>query len=310
MKEKLRKQKDLALSEARVLDDNEQPLPLKAILDAVPVDTVDEARQAIDEAKEKIKQYAANPEVLRMYQQLQDEVALLKADVEKNSSFREEQATKIQTKCDTFVGMLQGKLTDVDKRFSAYMAEMGCTGTLRLKKGGEEGNEDKGFKHWGLEILVSFREGSKAQVLSAQRHSGGERSVSTIMFLMALQDLMVAPFRTVDEINQGLDDRNERLVFRRIVRNSTVPPRTSSTDHSGQYFLITPKLLPNLTDMENEAMTILFVFNGPFVFESPTQWREFLEHKAKSAKLIESDDAENESREGSVPRHTKKKRLS
>jgi len=100
-------------------------------------------------------------------------------------------------------------------------------------------------------------------VLSAQRQSGGERSVSTIMYLMALQDMMVSPFRCVDEINQGLDDRNERLVFRRIVENSCRPTgRRGLTDHSGQYFLITPKLLPNLTDMENEAMTVLCIFNG------------------------------------------------
>jgi len=75
--------------------------------------------------------------------------------------------------------------------------------------------------------------------------SGGERSVSTIMFLMALQEMMVSPFRCVDEINQGLDERNERLVFRRIVENSTKPPGAKGlTDHCGQYFLITPKLLP------------------------------------------------------------------
>ena len=37
-------------------------------------------------------------------------------------------------------------------------------------------------------------------------------------------------------------------------------------------FLITPKLLPNLTDMEEEAMTILFVMNGPYNFGSPTEW--------------------------------------
>ena len=37
-------------------------------------------------------------------------------------------------------------------------------------------------------------------------------------------------------------------------------------------FLITPKLLPNLTAMEEEAMTVLFVFNGPFNMKSPTEW--------------------------------------
>jgi hypothetical protein len=74
---------------------------------------------------------------------------------------------------------------------------------------------------------------------------------------------MVSPFRCVDEINQGLDERNERLVFKRIVENSTKPPGPKGpTDHCGQYWLITPKLLPNLTDMEVEAMNVVCVFNG------------------------------------------------
>lgn len=40
----------------------------------------------------------------------------------------------------------------------------------------------------------------------------------------------------VDEINQGMDPKNERQVFSRIVRNSCGA-------HRKQYFLITPKLL-------------------------------------------------------------------
>ena len=36
--------------------------------------------------------------------------------------------------------------------------------------------------------------------------------MSTIFYLMALQSLARAPFRLVDEINQGMDPRNERYV--------------------------------------------------------------------------------------------------
>ena len=50
------------------------------------------------------------------------------------------------------------------------------------------------------------------------------------------QDLQHSPFRVVDEINQGMDPKNERGVFSRIVLNSCGPTRK-------QYFLITPKLL-------------------------------------------------------------------
>jgi len=94
------------------------------------------------------------------------------------------------------------------------------------------------------------------QVLSQRVHSGGERSVSTILFLMALQNMLVSPVRCVDEINQGMDEVNERGVFRRIVKNSCKPPTdpNDATEHSGQYFLITPKLLPNLVGLENEEV--------------------------------------------------------
>lgn len=151
----------------------------------------------------------------------------------------------------------------------------------------------RNFKDWGIQIRVKFREKSSLQALSARVQSGGERSVSTIMFLMALQDLMVSPFRCVDEINQGLDERNERLVFKRIVENSTKPPsRHDLTDHSGQYFLITPKLLPNLYDMEVEAMTVLCIFNGPHNFEDPLAWQpdRFVE-AAKRAASKDQDPA-------------------
>ena len=49
---------------------------------------------------------------------------------------------------------------------------------------------------------MKFREAEELQVLTAQRQSGGERSVSTILYLVALQNVAACPFRVVDEINQ------------------------------------------------------------------------------------------------------------
>jgi Fe-S cluster assembly ATPase SufC len=82
-------------------------------------------------------------------------------------------------------------------------------------------------------------EGEPLSILNANRQSGGERAVSTIFYLMALQDLAQSPFRVVDEINQGMDPRNERMVHERMV-DIACQERTS------QYFLVTPKLLTGL----------------------------------------------------------------
>jgi len=63
--------------------------------------------------------------------------------------------------------------------------------------------------------------------------------VSTIFYLMALQSRAKSPFRVVDEINQGMDPRNERLVHERMVD-------IACQENTSQYFLITPKLLHGL----------------------------------------------------------------
>ena len=135
------------------------------------------------------------------------------------------------------------------------------------------------FDKWGLAIKVAFRDSSDLQKLQAHVQSGGERSVSTIMFLMALQAHMPSPFRVVDEINQGMDETNERIVFKRIVENSTGPK-------APQYFLITPKLLQGLTDMNHPDVRALIVFNGPWNVKRPSDW-DLDTFQAKKRKLIQ-----------------------
>ncbi|KAK6094674.1 Structural maintenance of chromosomes protein 5 [Batrachochytrium dendrobatidis] len=86
-----------------------------------------------------------------------------------------------------------------------------------------------------------------------------ERSVSTMLYLIALQHLSQSPFRVVDEINQGMDPRNERNVHKLIVQAACLDKANSATV-SSQYFLITPKLLHDLEYHRN--MTILCIYNG------------------------------------------------
>ena len=63
-----------------------------------------------------------------------------------------------------------------------------------------------------------------------------------------------SPFRVVDEINQGMDPRNERMVHERMVE-------IACREHTSQYFLITPKLLSGLR--YEEGMKVLCIASGP-----------------------------------------------
>lgn len=241
---------------------------------------------ALDEAENKVNSITDNPHVMRQYEERKKEIANLQKQLDESAGEQDMKKKQLQTKLDRWESALMNIVSKVSEKFSAYMKEVGCAGEVRLFNAGageetDDGNVRYNFKNWGVEILVKFREASSLQVLSAQTHSGGERSVSTIMYLMGLQNLMVSPFRCVDEINQGLDERNERLVFKRIVENSTLPAKSSNSDHCGQYFLITPKLLPNLDGMENENITVLFVFSGAHNFANCLDWNvdKFIEDK-------------------------------
>ena len=86
-----------------------------------------------------------------------------------------------------------------------------------------------------------------------------------------LQELTRAPFRVVDEINQGMDPVNERKIFKRMTdagRHPRAPqtflgggaPRSSST-----------------TCKYTRACTVLCIFNGPWIAEVAKQWRALQE---------------------------------
>lgn len=94
---------------------------------------------------------------------------------------------------------------------------------------------------------MKFREQNQLRLLDHQVQSGGERSVATMLYLMALQELCPVPFRCVDEINQGnhfanasyssvitgMDPNNERRVFEMMLEMLSTNENLAKT----QYFL-------------------------------------------------------------------------
>ena len=101
---------------------------------------------------------------------------------------------------------------------------------------------------------------------------------------MSLQSLTRSPFRVVDEINQGMDPRNERLVHKRMVNiacgtgdaeGDEFAARGFGSDVNGeggdaggsrggsQYFLITPKLLHGLEYAR--GMRVLCIASGEYM---------------------------------------------
>ncbi|KAJ5474183.1 hypothetical protein N7475_003749 [Penicillium sp. IBT 31633x] len=166
---------------------------------------------------------------------------------------------------------LEALIEKISDAFSDSFRRIGCAGQVTLGKAeaepgpnGEPGASE--FGEWSIVIHVQFREGAGLSVLDSHRQSGGERAVSTIFYLMALQSLSASPFRVVDEINQGMDPRNERMVHGRLVDIACASSEADGNDDSigggggGQYFLITPKLLNGLS--YKPGMRVLCIYSG------------------------------------------------
>ena len=209
--------------------------------------TCEECQDMYEEAMQRADSIYDNPAVIAQYKELVKQVAAREKELAEHTGMCNTGQKKVDDLAKKWTGALKPLVAKLHLRFGEYMRQMGCEGEVILA---EEADD---YERWGLVLRVRFREGTTLQPLQAKVQSGGERSVSTILFLMGLQSTVASPFRAVDEINQGMDERNERLVFSRIVANSA----------NVQYFLVTPKLLPGLTAMEMEHVTVLFVFNAP-----------------------------------------------
>lgn len=161
---------------------------------------------------------------------------------------------KISETRDQWLPALKSLVSSVSAKFSAAFERVGCAGEVAIA----QDSSGAKYEEWGIEIRVKFRQKESLQALTGQRQSGGERSLSTILYLMSLTELSRSPFSLVDEINQGMDQRAERAVHDQMVE-------VTCHDMASQYFLITPKLLPDLR--YHEKMKVLIINNGEWLPE-------------------------------------------
>ncbi|CAP24184.1 Protein CBR-SMC-5 [Caenorhabditis briggsae] len=137
----------------------------------------------------------------------------------------------------------------INLNYIKFFEVLGCRGEVSL----ETPENCLDIEKYGIMIMVCFRKGENMKRLDNRVQSGGERSVATMLYLLALQQLCPVPFRCIDEINQGMDPTNERKVFDIMVG---LWNGTSGTLTKTQYFLLSPKLLHGL-DMRDNVNVVM-----------------------------------------------------
>lgn len=195
--------------------------------------TLEEIEHQIEDYRNRINYLAeTNGDVLTIYESREKEIADIETSLANKDVLLQQLAEAMDGRRDSFESRLEEMRAKIDTSFGEAFRSIQCLGEIRIGKPEE-------YEKWSLEIWVQFRDEDQLQMLTGERQSGGERAVSTIFYLMALQSLSIAPFRVVDEINQGMDQRNERQVHTRMVE-------VACAQDTSQYFLITPKLLTDL----------------------------------------------------------------
>ncbi|KAL4600948.1 hypothetical protein ACB092_11G236600 [Castanea dentata] len=220
--------------------------------------TIEELEAAIqDNISQANSMLFLNNNILEEYEHRKNQIEDIAKKLEADNKELRRCLAEIDNLKENWLPTLRNLVARINETFSRNFQEMAVAGEVSLDE------HDKDFDQFGILIKVKFRQAGQLQVLSAHHQSGGERSVSTILYLVSLQDLTNCPFRVVDEINQGMDPINERKMFQQLVR-------AASQLNTPQCFLLTPKLLPDLD--YSEACSVLNIMNGPWIDQPSKVW--------------------------------------
>ncbi|KAH6855183.1 hypothetical protein B0I37DRAFT_301625 [Chaetomium sp. MPI-CAGE-AT-0009] len=201
--------------------------------------TVEDIDQAIQVEKTKLEVIqASNPAALEEYERYAARIERERVNQANHEIKMAELDERIRNVKSQWEPRLDQLVSQINDAFSYNFEQISCAGEVGVHK-------DEDFEKWAIEI---------------------RRAVSTIFYLMALQSMAQAPFRVVDEINQGMDPRNERMVHERMVE-------VACREHTSQYFLITPKLLSGLR--YDERMRVHTIVSGEHVDSRGTEKMNF-----------------------------------
>ncbi len=128
------------------------------------------------------------------------------------------------------------------EKFNMFLGVRGHSGQLFFKKDEQE--------VLGLHITTRIgahmkEDGQRYETKDLRSLSGGERSFTTLAFLLALAEVTHNPIRVFDEIDVFQDAANRRASFKTLVKHC------SEYLSDKQFIVITPQALPDIEPSES-----------------------------------------------------------
>jgi chromosome segregation ATPase len=163
-------------------------------------------------------------DIERMYESYSKLYLDLKEKARIVAENREKALLEVQARMDAWRQVLDALLEQVSLQYREILSHAQATGEVHLVN-------EIDIEAAGIEVLVGFT-GTQPVPLDAYTQSGGERSMATISFLLALQQHVQSPFRAVDEYDVHMDPRNREVITHRLIE--------SVRGSDSQYLIITP----------------------------------------------------------------------
>jgi len=163
-------------------------------------------------------------DIERMYESYSKLYLDLKEKARTVAENREKTLEEVNTRMEAWRKVMQTLLDQVSFQYQRILSQAQAVGEVHLTNWHD-------IEAAGLEVLVGFK-GAQPVPLDAYTQSGGERSMATMSFLLALQQHVQSPFRAVDEYDVHMDPRNRETITNLLIE--------SVKDLNSQYLIITP----------------------------------------------------------------------
>ncbi|KAK8794672.1 hypothetical protein WA158_001653 [Blastocystis sp. Blastoise] len=235
--------------------------------------SIETIQECIAEVQLKLKEIRINDNYLQECIRREEQIQEIDNTIQNTNNNSDSLRDELDSKGKRWKTTIKSIIEKSDICFRNFMSRIRCEGRVSLS------NEDN-YEQCGLVLYVRFRESEGLQQLSSATQSGGEKSLTTILFLLSLQSQIKCPFRVIDEINQNMDDRNERYVLDLFMKsleqsNNRGNSQESAVSVSSQFgysvfpqtLLISPTLLRNIP--YNEDVDFHIIFKGTQMVPSP-----------------------------------------
>lgn len=127
----------------------------------------------------------------------------------------------------------------MSERFREILQQQSYTGDMRID-----------YERATLELEINPRQSGTVQ--GTKSLSGGERSFSTVAFLLSIWSCIDHPFFLLDEYDVFTDGSNRELMTRMLIQEATAKPKN-------QYMFLTPQDVAHLI----KPSAVLEVFKMP-----------------------------------------------